>query len=155
MLRTVKPPLIGLIKSHVIMERLHIPAGGVSLLQRLIVTGEHQIVDAGKPKTKGRVGTINAVLMHIRRREGLGHVLRLVRLIRGNVLALLLVVVELYRPQIRLRRRTAPRGGASGGRGAGICGRGSLPRSRRGAISQRTNIAGAGTQHRNSARTGS
>ena len=34
------------------MERLHIPAGGVSLLQRLIVTGEHQIVDAGKPKLK-------------------------------------------------------------------------------------------------------
>ena len=159
MLRTVKPPLIGLIKSHVIMERLHIPAGGVSLLQRLIVTGEHQIVDAGKPKTKGRVGTINAVLMHIRRREGLGHVLRLVRLIRGNVLALLLVVVELHRPHIRLRRRTAPRGGASGGRGAsrgaGVCGRGSLPRSRRGAIRQRANITGAGTQHRNSACTGS
>ena len=92
------------------MERLHIPAGGVSLLQRLIVTGEHHIVDAGKPKTKGRVCAINGFLMHIRRREGLGHILRLVRLIRGDVLALLLIVIELYRPQIRLLRRTIRRG---------------------------------------------
>ncbi len=54
---------------------------------------------------------INGFLMHIRRREGLGHILCFVRLIRGDVLALLLVVVELYRPQIRLLRRATRRSG--------------------------------------------
>ena len=138
----------------------------VNSIYRAHIARHQQIVQARQPETQESIRTINAMLLHIRRRNRLRHILRRIRSARRNILTALLIAIELHRTLIgltrrrktrssrstrrrysrrRRRRRSARRrcGGSSFGGGRRL-----RRRSRSGTVSQWANIASARSQRR-------
>ena len=112
-IRTVEPPQIIFIGSRqILVFRQYVRR--LSFLQRLRITGHQQIVGTRQPITNERVNTVNVLLVHVRRNERLGYVLRLLGSSRGNILALLLEVIELYEALIGLAGRSRSRSASRG-----------------------------------------